>query len=121
MKALARWRSYSLCCQIYCQLVTRLGVDFFKQLRHLFGFQRQRQHAILEAVIKEDVGEARRDDAAESIIQQRPRRVFSGRPAAEIVARQQDRSALVAWLIEEEASVASSISAVAPIGEQAFA
>src|SRR5581483_304632 len=45
-----------------------------------------RQNAVLEAVVVEDVGEAGGDDAADAEIQERPGRVLAGRAAAEIVA-----------------------------------
>ena len=50
--------------------------------------QADRQDAVLEAVVVEDVGEVRRDDAADAEIQQRPWRVLARGAAAEIfVAR----------------------------------
>src|SRR5437588_8116428 len=43
-----------------------------------FGIaENNRQQAILHAVVPEDVGKRRRDDCAESIICQRPRRMFA--------------------------------------------
>ena len=48
------------------------------------------QDAILEAIIVENVGKARRDDAADALIEQGPRCVFARRAAAKILAREQD-------------------------------
>src|SRR6185437_7624770 len=44
-----------------------------------------RQNAVLEAVIVEDVAEGGRDHAADAEIEQRPWRVLAARAAAEIV------------------------------------
>ena len=60
------------------------------------GVQANRQQAVLEAVIEEDVGIAGGDDDAESVVFQCPRRMFARRAAAEVFARQQDLRTLVA-------------------------
>src|ERR1700722_150880 len=52
--------------------------------------QADRQDAVLEAVVIEDVGEARRDDAADAEIEQRPRRMFARRSAAKVFMRYDD-------------------------------
>jgi len=43
------------------------------------------QQAVLEAIAREDVGETRRDDTAKAVFHERPHRVLTRRPAAEIV------------------------------------
>ena len=60
------------------------------QLVDVFLRQHDRQDAVLEAVVEEDVGEAGRDDAADAEVLQRPGRVLARRAAAEIVAGDQD-------------------------------
>src|SRR5262245_6257614 len=74
--------------------------------------QHHRQEAVLEAVGEENVGEGRRDHAAEAVVHQRPRRVLARRAAAEVLAREQDVRALVLRPVEHELRVA------APGGEQ---
>ena len=51
-----------------------------EQLVDLALRQPDRQNAVLEAVVVEDVGEARRDDAAKAEIEQRPGRMLSDEP-----------------------------------------
>src|SRR5690606_1113776 len=50
-----------------------------------FGRQADRQQSVLEAVRVEDVAEARRDDAADPGLQDRPHGALSGAAAAEVV------------------------------------
>ena len=61
--------------------------------------QHDRQDAVLEAVVVEDVGEARRDDAADAEIEQRPGRVLAARAAAEVLAGDQDLRVAVGRLV----------------------
>ena len=67
--------------------------------------QRDRQDAVLEAVVVEDVGEARCDDAADAEIEQRPGRVLAARPAAEILGADQDLGVAVWRLVQDEIRV----------------
>ena len=53
---------------------------------HLPSRERDRQHAVLETVIREDVGKRRRDDRAKAELAERPWRMFARRSAAEILA-----------------------------------
>src|SRR6202020_244324 len=59
--------------------------------RALRGGQLNREQADLGAVGAEDVGEARRDDRLKAIVLERPRRVLTARPAAEVATRDEDR------------------------------
>lgn len=52
-----------------------------------------RQQAVLQRVVEEDVGEAARDDRAESQAVSAPRRVLARRPAGEVIAGKQHRPA----------------------------
>src|SRR5690606_41961848 len=72
------------------------GFGLLEQLVDLILFQYDRQQAVLEAVVVEDVGKARRDDGAEAILVQRPRRMFARRATAKVLTRQQHAVALVA-------------------------
>src|ERR1700722_748064 len=49
-----------------------------------------------------DVSEGRRDHTAKSVVVQGPRRVFPGRPATEVLARDQDFGVLIVGVIEDE-------------------
>src|SRR5258706_1062275 len=70
------------------------------------GFrQHDRQQAVLETVVVEDVGVTRRDQRAETIVVERPGRVLARRAATEILARHQDIRALVARLVQHEIGV----------------
>ena len=67
--------------------------------------QHDRQQAVLEAVVVEDVGVRRRDHRAEAVVGERPRRVLARAAAAEVAAREQDRRALVARLVQHEVGI----------------
>ena len=54
------------------------------------GVDRDRQEAVLERVLLEDVGERRRDDGAKTPADERPGRVLARRAAAEVRARDED-------------------------------
>src|SRR5262245_57300407 len=117
MKAGARRGSHRLRRQINGEPVAGPGFHFFEQLGNFFGLQHDREHTVLEAVVKKDVGKARGDEAAESVIEQRPGRVLTRGAAAKVVTRQQDGRALVARLVEKERSIAGAVAAVAPVGK----
>src|SRR5574337_987454 len=96
-------------------------------LDHALALQVDRQPAVLEAVVEEDVGIARRDQRAKAVLLQRPGRVLAARPAAEVLAREQDRRALVARLVQHEVGVRAArgrvhaglaVVQVAPLVEQ---
>src|SRR5216684_7221952 len=83
--------------------------------------QLDRQDAVLEAVVVEDVGEARRDDAAYAEIQERPGRVLARAAAAEILADDQDLRLPVGRLVEDEIRVLRPVIAVAQLVEEGLA
>src|SRR6266851_3556063 len=83
--------------------------------------QPDRQDAVLEAVVVEDVGEARRDDAADAEIQERPGRVLARAAAAEILAGDQDLRLPVGRLVEDEIRVLRPVIAVAQLVEEGLA
>src|SRR6185503_5745043 len=81
-----------------------------------FGFrQRDRQEAVLQRVVLEDLAERGRDHGAEAVIAQRPRRVLARGADAEVPAREQDLRALVARLVQDELRI------LAPRGEAGVA
>src|SRR6185437_7227688 len=83
-----------------------------EQRLHLLLGQRDEQNAVLAGVRVEDVGEGWRDDAAEAVIGQRPRSVFSRGPAAKVARGDENLRALVARIVELKARV------LAPVEEQ---
>src|SRR3954470_16303749 len=84
-------RDHHLALEVDRQFVARERVDLVEQACHLRLGQHDRQQAVLEAVGEEDVRVAGRDDGAEAVLVERPRRVLARRPAAEVLACQQDR------------------------------
>ena len=107
--------------QIDGQLVAPLA-GLLKKLLDLVLAQLDRQHAVLEAVVVEDVGEARRDDGPEAVILDRPDGVLAAGAAAEVPAGQQDRRALGFGLVELELrDWAFCRRRVAPVEEQELA
>ena len=88
------------------QLVAGEGRDLVEQPVDLRLGQHDRQQAVLEAVVEEDVGEARRDHARGSRTARSAHGACSReRAAAEVLAREQDRRALVARLVQHEVRV----------------
>src|SRR6185503_15589195 len=76
-----------------------------KQLVDLGLRQRDRQEAVLQRVVLEDLAERGRDDGLEAVVAQRPGRVLARGADAEVAARQQDLRALVARLVQHELRV----------------
>src|SRR5689334_3353653 len=64
--------------------------------------QGDRQEAVFQRIVLENLAERRRDDRAEAVVAQRPRSVLARGADAEILAREQDLRALVARLVEDE-------------------
>ena len=88
------------------------------ELGEIFARDPDRQDAVLEAIVVEDVGEVGRDHAADAEVEQRPGRVLARRAAAEIVAGDDDRRLSVGGLVENEVGVLGAILAIAHFGEQ---
>ncbi len=80
-----------------------------------------RQNAVLEAVVVEDIGERRGDDAADAEIEERPGGMLAGGAAAEVVARDQDLGLLVGLLVEDEVGVFLAVLVIAQLEEQRLA
>ena len=84
--------------------------------RHL-----DRQDAVLEAVVVEDVGERGGDHAADAEVEQRPGRVLARGAAAEVLARHQDLRLAVGRLVEHEVGLLLALLVVAQLVEQVLA
>jgi hypothetical protein len=79
---------------------------------------RDRQHAVLEAIVEENVGKAGRDHHAETVVLQSPNGVLAAGAATEIAASHQDRSALDRRLVQLEVRVLAAVLVVTPVEEQ---
>mmetsp|Transcript_32545 Transcript_32545/g.80233 ORF Transcript_32545/g.80233 Transcript_32545/m.80233 type:complete len:833 (+) Transcript_32545:138-2636(+) len=86
--------------QVHLQLAACAGVAH--QLAHLRLRQYDGQHAVLEAVVEEDVGEGRADHAADAEVVDGPRRVLARRPAPEVGTRDEDLGLAVARLVQHK-------------------
>src|SRR5712664_1272187 len=69
------------------EVAPRRPVQQGAERRDPLGSKRHRQQAILEAVVEEDVAEARRHHPPDAVIVERPHGVLARRPAAEIALR----------------------------------
>ena len=76
--------------------------------------EHDRQQTVLDRVLPEDVGEARRDQHPKAIPVQRPGCMLARRAAAEIMPREQDLGPGIAWIIEHEVRVQRPARAVLP-------
>src|SRR3954469_143436 len=94
-----------------------LGV--VEQFLQILGADLDRQHAVLEAVVVEDVAELGRDHAADAVVHQRPGRVLARGAAAEVVVGDDDLRLAVGWLVEHEIRIVAAVVHVAHLGEQA--
>src|SRR5579883_2022370 len=89
-------------CQIHTQRIALISLDLREQLAHSFMGERNGQEAVIEAIVIEDIGEARRDEHAEAIVANGPGSVFARGAAAKVILGQQDRHALIAWQVQHE-------------------
>ena len=88
---------------------------------HLLLGQDYRQQAVLEAVVKENVGEAGGDDAADAIVVQGPGGVFPGGAAAEVAPGHQDVGGGVGRLVQHELRPGRAVLIKAPTGKEMLA
>src|SRR5690606_9282459 len=86
-------------------------------IHHAIG-QLDRQQAVLEAVVVEDVGKRWSEDRPEPVIGQRPRGVFATGTATKIASRQQDAGPAIFRPVEFELGVLRAVLAEPPVEEQ---
>ena len=79
-----------------------------------------RQDAGLGAVGEEDLAEARRDDAADAEIRQRPHRLLAARSGPEARPGDEDAGAVVGRPVQHEVRHRTAILAPPPVVEQVF-
>jgi spore maturation protein CgeB len=82
---------------------------------------RDRQEAVLEAVLVKNVGERRRDHAPDAPVEERPRRMLARGAAAEIVACDENLRAGIGRLIERKVGVGRAVRPPRDLGEEPFA
>ena len=92
-----------------------------KNASNSFGGQLDRQHAVLQAVLAKNIGEAFGDDAADAVGDQRPLRRLARRAAAEVAAGNQDRRIAKLRLVQNEIGVFAAVGAAALTQEQHLA
>ncbi len=98
--------------QIHTQAVAFAGLYFLEQAVHRLLVEDDRQDAVLETVVEEDIRKARRDDDAKAIVEQCPRRVLTRGTAAKVLARQQNTRTLEARLVKHEVRIQRSVAVV---------
>src|ERR1700676_2637001 len=84
----------------------------------LVGLQSHRQKTVLQTVVVKDICELRRDRRAETRIVERPHRMLARTAASEIIARDQNRRALVARLVQHEILILAAVRIAPPIDKQ---
>src|SRR5690606_8919103 len=118
-----------LVSQINSQLIAFV---IYRQL-HQFIYrslrQDDRQQAVFEAVVVENIGKPRRDDGAKAIFIQRPGRVFAAGATTEVFLGDQNAGTLVARLVQHKPGVQRTLAVVlaglafvqiAPLVKQVF-
>jgi hypothetical protein len=100
------------------QLVSGILCRAREQLVHCRIVQPDREHAVLEAVVVEDVGETRRDEHAKSVVGKRPGGVLAARATAEVAPRQEDAGTAVFGPVQLEIGIVRPVVVKPPIEEQ---
>src|SRR5260370_24237651 len=101
----ARGRGQFLAIEIDGQVRARLLRKLGPQAGRLLGRQRDRQQSVLEAIVEEDVAEARPDHGAEAVIPQRIDRVLARGAAADVLFGDQDARAAPGRLIQDKTAL----------------
>src|ERR1700682_4673573 len=81
------------------------AVGIIEEFGEILGRYRDRQNAVLETVVVENVGERGRGYAADAEIEERPRRLLTRGAAAEIIARHQNFGLAIGRLVEDETRI----------------
>src|SRR6185436_13252633 len=110
--------AHPLSGQINCQFVTGTSGGSLEEFIDLFFRKHDREHAVLETVVVEDVRERRRNDRMESIIKQGPRRVLARGPASEVRACHEYRRTCEACVIQLEAGLRRAVGIEPAVIEQ---
>ena len=100
------------------EFVTRMLGAALEQIVHRGIGKPDRQHAVLEAVVVKNIGEAGGDDHAETVIAQRPRGMLAAGAAAEIPPRQQNAGPAIFRPVQFELGIVGAIVVESPIEKQ---
>ena len=92
-----------------------------EELIHVGLIEPDRHHAVLKAVIEEDVGERRRDHGPEAVVGQSPRGMLAAGAAAKVPPRQEDARPGRRRLVELELRVRRAVGQEPPVEEQILA
>src|ERR1700730_10453562 len=110
-----------LLSEIHRERRVSAAVGIIEEFGEILRRYRDRQNAVLETVVVENVGERGRDHAADAEIEERPRRVLARGAAAEIVAGHQNLGLAVGRLVEDETRILAAVVLVAKLREQGLA
>ncbi len=117
----AVWSADFLRHQINCDCGIGAASGVVHEQLQLVRRYDNRQNAVLETVVVEDVGKACRDDTADAKIQQGPGRVFTAGAATEIVPGHQDFGFAIGLLVENKFWQFHAFLGVAHFIKQGFA
>lgn len=104
--------------QVGGQPIAGMLGDAIEQVLDLRFFEPDRQHAVFEAVVVEDIGEAGSDQHAESMVLERPGSMLPARPATEVAPRQKHARAAKVRPVQLKLGVVGSIFVEPPIEEE---
>src|SRR6202171_2442508 len=93
-----------------------LGV--IHELGEVFWRNNDRKNTVLEAVVIENIGKTRRDDAADSKVEERPGSMLARGAATEIISRDKNFGFAIGRLVQDERGIFGSILLVAEFGEK---
>src|SRR5579872_783547 len=99
----------------------RSAISVVEQLVEIFLGNADRQNAVLEAVVIEDVAERGRDHAADAEVEQGPWRMLAARAAAEVIAGNKYLGVAIGRLVENEIRVLAAVVVVTPFREKSLA
>lgn len=106
-----------LILKVHGEFVTRMGGRALEEVFDDLFAEPDREHAIFERIVEENVGKTRRDEDFEPVIRQPPRSVFAAGTRAEITAREQDRSSAVLRFVQLEVRIFGAVFQKAPVEE----
>src|SRR5690606_16912519 len=78
---------HDLRSQVHSQLVAFGGLGLLKQFITFFFLQEDRQQAVFETVVEEDLGKAGRNDRTETVLSQGPGRMLTTGATTEVLPR----------------------------------
>src|SRR3984893_16274090 len=98
----------------------RIGAELgvIHELGEVFWRNNDRKNTVLEAVVIENIGKTRRDDAADPKVEERPGSMLARGAATEIIFRDKNFGFAIGRLVEDELGIFGSIFLVAEFGEK---